>query len=214
MGSRQQAPKRGAQNLNNLLSNTPSKSVRPKIPKPNQNKEGMKEEISPDVSSMFETIMSKLGKLDIIDSRMQFVEHELTEMKKSLKFVHAEVEDLKKDNEKLKKTDVETQKRLQSLEEQNTILNNRVIDLQARSMCDNLVFYNIEENEEENTTEILQSFLESCLGIENAKSIKIDRSHRMERKRRGTNPQAYSCQIQLFPRQRACIVQCKEIERH
>jgi hypothetical protein len=74
---------------------------------------------------------------------MQSVEHELKEMKKSLEIVHAEVEDLKKDNEKLKKTDVETQKRLQSLEEQNTILNNRVIDLQARSMRNNLVFYNI-----------------------------------------------------------------------
>jgi hypothetical protein len=40
----------------------------------------MKEEISPDVSSMFETIMSKLGKLDIIDSHMQSVEHELKEI--------------------------------------------------------------------------------------------------------------------------------------
>ena len=130
----------------------------------------MKEEISPDVSSMFETIMSKLGKLHIIDSLMQSVEHELKEMKKSLEISRdAEVEDVKKDNEKLKKTDVETQKRLQSLEEQNTILNNRVIDLQARSMRDNLVFYNIEEN----TTEILQSFLESRLGMENAKTIKI-----------------------------------------
>ncbi|CAB3997350.1 Hypothetical predicted protein [Paramuricea clavata] len=183
MGSQQQAPKRGVQNLNNSLSNTPSKSVRPKISKPNENKEGIKEEISPDVSSMFETIMSKL-----------------------------EVEDLKKDNEKLKKTDVETQKRLQSLEEQNTILNNRVIDLQARPMRDNLVFYNIEENEEENTTETLQSFLESRLGIENAKSIKIDRSHRMGRKQRGTKPQAIVAKFNYFPDRERVLSNAKKLK--
>ena len=59
-------------------------------------------------------------------------------------------------------------------EKQNDLLNNRVIDLQARSMRDNLIFYNVEEKDEENTTAIIQDILESQLEIEDAKLIKID----------------------------------------
>ena len=136
------------------------------------------------VTSMFDMIMTKLGKLDIIDNRMKSVEQELKEMKHSLEFVHAEVKDIKDENEKRKKTDGETQQRLEKLEQINTDLNNRVIDLQARSMRDNLIFYNVEENEEENSTEIVHSLLESNFKMD-AKSIKIDRAHRMGKKQHG-----------------------------
>jgi hypothetical protein len=40
-----------------------------------------------------------------------------------------------------------------NLEESNRMLQESVIDLKARSMRDNLLFYNIEEEERENTDE-------------------------------------------------------------
>jgi hypothetical protein len=51
-------------------------------------------------------------------------------------------------------------------------------------MCDNLIFYNVKESDGENTTNLIQDIMENNLGIENAKSIKIDRSHRIGRKQR------------------------------
>ncbi len=123
---------------------------------------------------MFEIIMKKLSKLDIIDSRMQSLEQELKEVKSSIEFVHAEVEDIKKVNEQLTKSEGETKKRIEKLEQLNSSLNYRVIDLQARSMRDNLIFYNVKESDGENTTNLIQDIMENNLGIENAKSIKID----------------------------------------
>jgi hypothetical protein len=55
------------------------------------------------------------------------------------------------------------------LEDLNTALKNRVIDLQARSMRDNLIFYNINEIKDENLTDIVHSILEDQLGFVNAK---------------------------------------------
>ena len=62
---------------------------------------------------------------------------------------------------------------------------NSVIDLKARSVHDNLLFYNLPENRDENTTEVVQNLLGEKLGLENAKNIKIDRSHRLDKKKSG-----------------------------
>ena len=66
----------------------------------------------------------------------------------------------------------------------NAALTNSVIDLKARSMRNNLIFYNIQESDEENTTEKILSLMEEKLVIKDAKAkVKIDRSHRLGRKR-------------------------------
>ncbi|CAB3989434.1 Hypothetical predicted protein, partial [Paramuricea clavata] len=116
----------------------------------------------------------------------------------SVEFVHTEVQDLKEQNKISKKTEEETKQRLEKLEQMNSVLNNHVIDLQARSMRYNLIFYNIKENKEENTTEIIHNLIESHFGIEDAKMIKIDRSHRMG-KQQGTKPQAIVAKFNYFP---------------
>jgi hypothetical protein len=58
MGDRKHAPKRGAQNINNSLTNSPVKSVQSKIPKRNDIKEVKEEEKDENVKEMFEIIMS------------------------------------------------------------------------------------------------------------------------------------------------------------
>ena len=152
------------------LCKSNAKPGKSKNQKPNDTNQVMEEEKSVDIHGMFETIMKKLSKLDSIEIRMKSLEQELKDVKDSITFVHAEVEDIKKENEQLKKSEGETKKRIENLEQLNTTLNNRVIDLQARSMRDNLIFYNIIED----TMEIIKDIMENTLGIENAKSIKID----------------------------------------
>ena len=126
------ATKHGAQNLNHSTTNTPSKPVKSKIPKPNETREVMEEDNHSNVQEMF--------KLDMIDQRMESIETKMKETKGSLEFVHKEVQDLKKENDNLKKSEGEFKERLQKLGEINITLKDRIIDLQARSMRDNLIF--------------------------------------------------------------------------
>jgi hypothetical protein len=53
-------------------------------------------------------------------------------------------------------------------------------------MRDNLIFYNIPESKDEDTTNIIHKLLEEKLHLEDAsKKIKIDRSHRLGRQKQG-----------------------------
>jgi Asp-tRNA(Asn)/Glu-tRNA(Gln) amidotransferase A subunit family amidase len=79
-------------------------------------------------------------------------------------------------------------KKVDKLERDNEMLCNKIVDLQARSMRDNLLFFNMPENDKENTTEMIHDLLENKLEIEDARNkIKIDRSHRIGRVRVGNN---------------------------
>ena len=93
----------------------------------------------------------------------------------------------------------------------NSVLNNRVIDLQARSMRDNLLFYNVAENKEENTTEIVYNILESHFGLENSKEIKIDRAHRMGRKIKG-KPRAIVAKFIYFSDKQRILMNAKKLK--
>ena len=107
-------------------------------------------------------------------------------MKESIEFAHAEVSDLKNDNEARKKMDEVMKQKLEKLEKENAILSKSVIDLKARSMRDNLIFYNIPETKDEDTTNIIHKLLEKKLHIEDAtNNVKIDRSHRLGRQIQG-----------------------------
>jgi hypothetical protein len=102
----------------------------------------------------------------------------------SSEFVHAEVNDLKDEVEKTKRSDEENRRKIRELEDTNHRLQESVVDLKARSIHDNLLFFNVKEDEKENTTEKIYDILKQNLEIFDAKSkVKIDRSHRVGRKR-------------------------------
>ena len=131
-------------------------------------------------NDMIKTMMMKLEALDKIEERMKTVENNVMEVKKSIEFAHAEIIDLKNETRKNKKWLNEAQARVDNLEETNRKLRDSVIDLKARSMRDNLLFFNIPEEENEDTTKMIHKLLEEKLEIQDAThSIKIDRSHRL-----------------------------------
>ena len=131
------------------------------------------------IYSMFETVMKKLEKLDNIDTDMK-------EIKKLLEFAHAEIDDLRKENASIKIKQVKTEERIETLERKRNSLCDIVINLQARSMHYNLLFFNMPENKDENTTKMIHEMLETKLEIEDACSkVKIDRSHRSGKKESG-----------------------------
>ena len=133
---------------------------------------------------MIKAVMAKLDTLDEIKQRIVCIERELIEMKNSIEFAHAEVKELKEEVAETKRSDQENKEKIRALEEANQHLLDSVIDLKARSMRDNLLFYNVQEDEKENTSDKIYKILEENLQIPDAREkIKIDRSHRVGRKR-------------------------------
>ena len=124
-------------------------------------------------------MMTKLDRLDGIEADMKEIKH-------SLEFTHAEIADLKTENETIKANQDGARLRIKKLEEDNTALRDKVVDLQAGSMRDNLLFFNIAEHDQENTTQIIHDLQETKMEIVNAREkLKIDRSHRVGREREG-----------------------------
>lgn len=192
MATRQHASKRSAQNSNISNPSTPNSTVKTKNKKSNtpesktkEEKEGQSNEMS-EIHEMFATMMKKLEKLDGIETKLKNIEINMAEIKESLEYAHAEIEDLKKENESNKENQAQAKERIEILERDNKILRDKVTDIQARSMRDNLLFFNMPEMEEENTTSVIHELLESKMGITDARNtVKIDRSHRIGRKRDG-----------------------------
>ena len=80
-------------------------------------------------------------------------------------------------------------------------------------MRDNLIFYNIKENDGENTTEVIHSLLESHFGIENAKAVKIDRSHRMGRKlQHARKPRAIIAKFNYFQDKQKILTNARKLK--
>ncbi|CAB4031410.1 Hypothetical predicted protein, partial [Paramuricea clavata] len=86
----------------------------------------------------------------------------------------------------------------------------------ARSMRDNLIFYNINEMKDENPTDIVHGILENQLGFENAKdTVKIDRAHRLGRPNPAlftTRPRAIVCKFNFFPDKERILANAKKLK--
>ena len=118
IGDKQQATKRSAQNLNKTHLCTPSKAVKSKIYKPNtpdrrmEEKEEEKEIDMREIRQMFTIMMGKLEKLDGIEADMKEIKH-------SLEYAHAEIADLKRENETTKANQEQARTKLEKLEKDN-----------------------------------------------------------------------------------------------
>ncbi len=120
--------------------------------------------------------------------KLDGMESDIKDIKASLEYAHAEIADLKQENEVMKKNNEKSMERVEKLKRDNEMMRNKIVDLQARSMQDNLLFFNMPENDKENTTEMIHDLLENKIGIEDARSkVKIDRSHRVGCRRVGNN---------------------------
>jgi FtsZ-binding cell division protein ZapB len=187
MATKPHASKRVAQNSNNENLCTPTKAVKSKIPKPNtpvmqlNEKEEEKRSKMKEIYDMFKTVMKKLEKLDNIEADMKV-------FRKSLDYAHEEIADLKNANKTMKVVQAKAAERIEKLERDNNTLRDKVVDIQARSKHENLLFFNMPESEGENTTEMIHHLLESKMEVEDARNkVKIDRSHRIGKKKTGNN---------------------------
>ena len=123
-----------------------------------EEKEEEKEIDMQEIQQMFMIMMGKLEKLDGIEADMKEIKH-------SLEYAHAEIADLKRENETTRANQEQATTKLEKLEKDNATLRDKIVDIQARSMRDNLLFFNIPEQDKEITTEIIHNLLETKFQI-------------------------------------------------
>ena len=194
-------PKRAADTARSLLDQTPSKPLTkaarlynsPKSSeKPSQPTQSLSNSENPgeigmaalyDMTKSMQSQLSKLDKLDLIEYKINEMEKEVLDFKSSLNFLSSEVDDLKISSKQSKEKIQEAERKVEQLEQNNDIVKKEIIDQKARSMHDNLVFYDIQEQVGENAMEKIFGFLGNELKIESPQqNIKIYRAHRMGRK--------------------------------
>ena len=154
------------------------------------------------IGEQLNTILDRLNKLDVIEISIKNIETNLANLKvRTAKLedfeagARKDIEDLKKscsfngDNLKEYKENVK-----KILDEQNQKLNHKIDDLISKNLYlesysrrENIKFFNISENSDEDTEETLRNFMERELGFRNARSVEIQRVHRLNR-RNDTDP--------------------------
>jgi chromosome segregation ATPase len=126
------------------MKSAKSKSTPSKSPGKSEEKRLDYEKLD-EIYEMIRTVMAKLDTLDEMKNRIVCVEQDFKQMKSSLEFAHAEVQDLKEQIGNAKNSEEENRNRIVELEEANRCLHESVIDLKARSMRDNLLFFNVKK---------------------------------------------------------------------
>ena len=107
-----------------------------------------------EMESQMKILVSKVEKLDKLDGLVVQVGN----LAKFVEFVHETVNTIKKENVGMKKD-------IKRIKEENSELKKRVVYLQARSIRDNLLFFNICESDGENTESLMKELIKEELKI-------------------------------------------------
>ena len=125
------------------------------------------------ITSKLDVIMERLQKLEVLDQLVV----QVASLTKSLEYCHATIADLKTENNQLKTKMASMLSDTDERRRQAKADHDAVIDLQWRSMRDNLVFYAIPETPDENCDTTLRKFFVKELGV--TEDIELARAHRM-----------------------------------
>ena len=130
--------------------------------------------------------------LDSINKKLDllFVLHqEIRDLKESLEFTQQQLQEVQQDNAELRSALTSVSSEVEQLRKNNRELKETILDVQARSMRDNLIFSGIPEKAQEDPEAQVRSFLVDALKMsaETANNIGFHRVHRLGQ-RRGTRP--------------------------
>ena len=131
-------------------------------------------------ASVFESINARLSKLDMLDALQQ----DLRELRTSLEYSQKQIDDLSKENAFLKGEVEKAQQSAASITLDNKKMNETLLDMQCRSMRDNLIFSGIEEgNGTDTPEETVRHFMTNNLKMspEVVRDITFSRVHRLGR---------------------------------
>ena len=157
------------------------------------------------ISKQLNSILTRLDKLDIIDNSVRNIESNIANLKaRTAKLEEFEIvakkditdvkEKCSSNGEKLKglQTQLDSlnkqMEKEENLQEQIDELLSKNLYLESYSRRENIKFFSIPEEEGENTEDILREFMERELGYHDARSVEIQRVHRINRGRNVLGP--------------------------
>ncbi len=167
------------------------------------------ETTSPTGKSFTDILDSIDKRLSSFDSRLSLVEilhREFKSLRESLEFSQQQVETLAAENASLRDSVKSLTENMTHLSEENKKIKETVIDLQARSMRDNLVFSGIPESAEEDPEATVKNFIKTYLKLpeDTVENICFERVHRMGAKETWSPEAASYCgQIRILQAERA-----------
>ena len=125
------------------------------------------------MTAKLDVIMERLDKLDVLDQ----LAVQVASLTTSLEFCHASIAELKAENDSLRAQVTTITRDTDERRRQAANDHDAVVQLEWRSMRDNLVFYGIDETKDENCDAVLAQFFTGELGV--TEVIDLARAHRM-----------------------------------
>ena len=125
------------------------------------------------ITSKLDVIMERLHKLKMLEQRVV----QVASLTRSLEYCHATIADLKTENGTLKAQMASVLSNTDDRRRQANADHDAVIDLQWRSMRNNLVFDAIPEKADDNYDTTLKKFFLKELGV--TEDVELARAHRM-----------------------------------
>ena len=124
-----------------------------------------------DIMKILSEINAKLNKLDNIEKHLPRVDDEIKELKESFTFVNDTTDDIKDEQNKQRASIKRLEESIEKIEARNADLQRELVDMKARSMRSNLVFYNLPEQEKDDPFTILRELLGKTMAIDESNEI-------------------------------------------
>lgn len=136
-----------------------------------------------------EAIQSNISTLTIqvktTDAKINSIEEKLGEIEKSREFDSNMLDKVNKKQSEMEKIIKKMERNEEKHREEERVMKVEITDLKCRSMRENLMFYNLTEERDEDCKQKLISFIEREVKIEDAQAIVLQRAHRVGPHRHG-----------------------------
>lgn len=130
------------------------------------------------------TTTIEVGLLESINNKLAILEllhQDIKDLKTSLEFSQSQIDSLQKDNKEMHTKISELTATITHITNENKLLKDSVLDIQCRSMRDNLIFSGIPEQIQDNPEQAIKDFMHSSLKLplESVNNITFHRVHRL-----------------------------------
>lgn len=130
------------------------------------------------------TTTIEVGLLESINNKLAILEilhQDIKELKSSLEFSQSQIASLQKENNEMHTKISDLTTTINSIKTENKLLKESILDIQCRSMRDNLVFSGLPEQTQDNPEQAIKDFMHSTLKIpkETVNNITFQRVHRL-----------------------------------
>lgn len=167
-----------------------------------------------EVSDILLSIENKLTGLDTRIALIEVIHKEFQELRHSLEFSQEQIDTLTKENNFLKDSVHALTIQLTSVVAENKTMKENMLDLQSRSMRDNLVFTGIPEQTPDDPEKSVKDFMIKQLKLpaETVQNITFHRVHRIRSKNNNNRPRAIIAKFEHYKHKELVQRQGKQLK--